>query len=329
MCTSLGQKHPDGRIKTQKHPFKLELASIRRTWTVQSIKTRAHVQINTRTVHGKGQHADMCTDMVHQLSKISTQTVHGKGQHADMCTDMVHQLSKISTRTVHGKGQHADICTDLVHQLSKFSTRTVHGKDQNADMCTDMVHQLSKISTRTVHGKGQHADMCGQHAYICTDGTATDVLCVLNRQPTWAKITRTVHRKGQRADMCTDGQSMDVLCVLTDGHGRPVCADGHTDTHIQQPTWAKITRTVHGKGQRADMCTDGQPDVLCVLMDSHGRPVCADGHTRTLMLAGQMNIRRMSGDWIASVCRLCASAPNYRPTILLSFFTNIVLCLFN
>ncbi|CAG7875880.1 unnamed protein product, partial [Brassica rapa] len=44
------------------------------------------------------------------------------------------------------------------------------------------------------------------------------------------------------------------MCVLTDTHGRPV-----------QPTWAKITRTVHGMGQRAeskdqraDMCTDGQ-----------------------------------------------------------------------
>ncbi|WZZ15179.1 hypothetical protein YC2023_108268 [Brassica napus] len=36
-----------------------------------------------------------------------------------------------------------------------------------------------------------------------------------------------------------------------------------------------------------------------------------------LMLAGQMNIRRVSGDWIASVCRLCARAPKYRPTILL------------
>ncbi|CAG7870632.1 unnamed protein product [Brassica rapa] len=75
--------------------------------------------------------------------------------------------------------------------------------------------------------------------------------------------------------MCTNGQPRtscvthtDVLCVLTDTHGRP-------------PMWAKITRTVHGKGQRAeskdqraDMCTDGQPQ-------SHGRPVCADGHTQT------------------------------------------------
>ncbi|WZZ15422.1 hypothetical protein YC2023_108511 [Brassica napus] len=41
------------------------------------------------------------------------------------------------------------------------------------------------------------------------------------------------------------------------------------------------------------------------------------------MLAWQINILRMSGDWIASVCRLCARAPNYRPTILLSFFTSI------
>ncbi|CAG7863050.1 unnamed protein product, partial [Brassica rapa] len=185
--------------------------------------------------------------------------------------------------------------------------------------------------------------------------TPTDVLCVLNRQPTWAKITRTVHGKGQRAeykdqraDMCTDGQpqtsSTDVMCVLVDTQGRPVCTeqtahdqradmctDGQprtsctatdvlcvlTDTHARplqptwakitrtvhgkgqraeykdqradiQPTWAKITRTVHGKGQRAeskdqrsDMCNDGQPrtsstDVLCVLADTHGRPVCTE-----------------------------------------------------
>ncbi|CAG7876122.1 unnamed protein product, partial [Brassica rapa] len=183
--------------------------------------------------------------------------------------------------------------------------------------------------------------------------TPTDGLCVLNKQLTWAKITRTVHGKSQRAeskdqraDMCTDGQPMtssvstDVLCVLADTHGRPVCTeqtahradmctDGQprtsstdvlcvlADTHGRpvQPTWAKITRTVHGKGQhteskdqradiqptwakitqtvhgksqhaeskdqRADMCTDGQPrtsstDVLCVLADTHGRPVCTE-----------------------------------------------------
>ncbi|CAG7876254.1 unnamed protein product [Brassica rapa] len=46
-------------------------------------------------------------------------------------------------------------------------------------------------------------------SYVCWR-TPTDVLCVLNRQPTWAKITRT--SKDQRADMCTDGQPR-TFCV--------------------------------------------------------------------------------------------------------------------
>ncbi|CAG7871038.1 unnamed protein product, partial [Brassica rapa] len=128
----------------------------------------------------------------------------------------------------------------------------------------------------------------------------------------WAKITQTVHGKGQhaeskdqRADMCTDGQPRtscvtDVLCVLTDSHIHPVCAGGHPRTSC--PTWAKITQTVHGKGQRgeskdqrADMCTDGQPrtfstDVLCVLTDTHRRPVyvlCVLADTHRLHGKGQ------------------------------------------
>ncbi|CAG7875957.1 unnamed protein product [Brassica rapa] len=209
-------------------------------------------------------------------------------------------------------------------------------------MCTDGQPQTQPMwakITRTVHGKGQRAESKDQHAdicHVCADGhtltscvsrrAPTDLLCVLNRHPTWAKITRTVHGKDQRADMCTDGQprtscvvltdthrrpvcadghtqtATDVLCVLTDSHGRPVhgrpvCADGHRRTHtdshgqprtscvcwrtptdILHPTWAKITRTVHGKDQRADMCTDGQPRTsCCVLTDSHGRPVCRWG----------------------------------------------------
>ncbi|CAG7875859.1 unnamed protein product, partial [Brassica rapa] len=145
-------------------------------------------------------------------------------------------------------------------------------------------------------------------------------LCVLNRQPTWAKITRTVHGKGQRADMCTDGQprtsSTDVLCVLTDTHGRPVCVNGHPQTSC--PTWAKITRTVHRKGQRAeskdqraDMCTDGQPqtsstNVLCVLADTHGRPPMWAKITRTVHGKGQRaeskDQRAESKDQRADMC---------------------------
>ncbi|CAG7863608.1 unnamed protein product, partial [Brassica rapa] len=169
------------------------------------------------------------------------------------------------------------------------------------------------------HGQPQTSCVCWR--------TPTDDLCVLNRQPTWAKITQTVHGKGQcaesmdnRADMCTDGQPRKsysprgpkspeqstgrasvLICVLMDSQRRPradmytdgqpqtscVCADRHTRTHTDShgrpactdrqtrtatdPTLAKITQTVHGKGlraeskdQRADMCTDGQPQTAFV-----------------------------------------------------------------
>ncbi|CAG7863253.1 unnamed protein product [Brassica rapa] len=104
-----------------------------------------------------------------------------------------------------------------------------------------------------------------------------------HRRPVCADGHTRIHKDSQGRLVCADGHprtsSTDVLCVLADTHGRP-------------PTWAKITQTVHGKGQRveskdqhADMCTDGQPRttnvLICVLMDSHRRLVCADGHTRT------------------------------------------------
>ncbi|CAG7870705.1 unnamed protein product [Brassica rapa] len=81
--------------------------------------------------------------------------------------------------------------------------------------------------------------------------------------------------------VCADGHTRtatDVLCVLTDSHGQPrmSCVYWRTPTDVlcllnRQPTWAKITKTVHGKGQRveskdqhADMSTDGQPRTFCV-----------------------------------------------------------------
>ncbi|CAG7871047.1 unnamed protein product, partial [Brassica rapa] len=176
------------------------------------------------------------------------------------------------------------------------------------------------------HGQAQTCCVCWW--------TPTDVLCVLNRQPTWAKITQT---STGRASMLSPRTNV-LICVLMDSHGRPVhghpmCADGQSRTSCvcwqtptdvlcvlnRQPTWAKITQIVHVKGQRAeskdqraDMCTDGQPRtsstdthghtqtatevlcvlvdthgrpvspaVLCVLTDTHGRPVCAEGHPQT------------------------------------------------
>ncbi|CAG7863314.1 unnamed protein product, partial [Brassica rapa] len=232
------------------------------------------------------------------------------------------------TQTVHRKGQRAE------------------SRDQRADMCTDGQPRTSyspqrpkslEQSTGRVNVLSPRTNvlicvlMDSHRRYVCADGHTLTHTDSHGRpvQPTWAKITRTVHRKAQRAeskdqraDMCTDGQpqtscpqtATDVLCALADTHGRPVCTEQtahprmscmcwRTPTDVlcvltRQPTWAKITRTVHGKGQRAeskdqraDMCTDGQPqtscvhtrtapNIPCVLMDTHGRPVCADGHTR-------------------------------------------------
>ncbi|CAG7863100.1 unnamed protein product [Brassica rapa] len=187
-----------------------------------------------------------------------------------------------------------------------------HGHSHGRPVCADG-HTGTHIQPRT--------------SCVCWR-TPTDVLCVLNRQPTWAKITQTVHGKGQRAeskdqraDMCTDGKpqtscvrpvcaeghtltATDVLCVLTDSHrqprtdGRSVCADGHTRTAMD---YLCVLTDTHGR----PVCADGHPQtprgpkspeqstgrasvlsprtsvLICLLMDSHRRPVCADGDTRT------------------------------------------------
>ncbi|CAG7863453.1 unnamed protein product, partial [Brassica rapa] len=135
-----------------------------------------------------------------------------------------------------------------------------HGRpvcaDRQPQTATNILCMLADTHRHTrTHTDSHRRPMCAdgqpQTSCVCWR-TPTDVLyvlCVLNRQPTRDKITRTVHGKGQRAeskDQCAD-----------------MCTDGQPRT---QPTWAKITQTVHGKGQRAeskdqraDMCTDGQP----------------------------------------------------------------------
>ncbi|CAG7870622.1 unnamed protein product, partial [Brassica rapa] len=129
--------------------------------------------------------------------------------------------------------------------------------------------------TQTVHGKGQRAESKDQRADMCTDG-----------QPRTSYSPRGPKSPEQSTGRASSTARVSVLsprtnvliCVLMDSHGRPVCADGHTQTHtdshgrpVVQTTWAKITQTVHGKGQRAeskdqrsDMCTDGQPRTSCV-----------------------------------------------------------------
>ncbi|CAG7863072.1 unnamed protein product, partial [Brassica rapa] len=113
----------------------------------------------------------------------------------------------------------------------------------------------------------------------------TDVLCVLTDTH---GHTRT---------------ATDVLCVLTDSHRRPVCAGGHPRTprgpKSPEQSTGRVSvlsprtnvlicvlmdshgRPVHGRPVCADGHTQTATDVLCVLTDTHGRPVCADGHPRT------------------------------------------------
>ncbi|CAG7863510.1 unnamed protein product [Brassica rapa] len=138
-----------------------------------------------------------------------------------------------------------------------------------------------------------HIDTHGQPRTSCVCWqTPTDVLCVLNRQPTWAKITQTVHRKGQRAeskdqraDMYTDGQPR-TPCVPR-GPKSPKQSTGRASV-LCPMTSVLICILMDSLGRpdhRVDMCTDGQPRKSCVCRrthtDTHGRPVCADGHTWT------------------------------------------------
>ncbi|CAG7870901.1 unnamed protein product [Brassica rapa] len=121
--------------------------------------------------------------------------------------------------------------------------------------------------------------------------TPTDVLCVLNRQPTWDKITQTVHGKGQRseskdqrADMCTEGQPQ-TSCVPR-GPKSPKQSTGRAS--VVSPRTSVlicILMDSHGRPVRTQTDTQGEPRTSCVCWrtptDTHRRPVCADGQPRT------------------------------------------------
>ncbi|CAG7876079.1 unnamed protein product [Brassica rapa] len=179
----------------------------------------------------------------------------------------------------HGRPVHIQPQTSCVCWRTPTGRASVLSPRTNVLISTDVLCVLTDTHGRPVCAEGHPRTSCPRTSCVCWR-TPTDVLCVLNRQPTWAKITQTVHGKGQRAeskdqraDMCTDGQPQTsyvprgpkspeqstgrvsmvsprtnvLICVLMDSHGRSVCANGHTWTHT----------------------------------DSHERLVCADGHTRT------------------------------------------------
>nr|VDC71453.1 unnamed protein product [Brassica rapa] len=247
--------------------------------------TRTHTDRHGRPV---------CTEQIAHVGQNNPQSTGTASVLSPRTNVLICVLMDSHGRIVCADG-HTQTATDVLCVLTDTQGRPV---------CADGHPQTSCTHTDT-HGQPRTSCVCWR--------TPTDVLCVLNRQPTWAKITQTVHGKGQlkdqRADMCTDGQprastprthghtrtATGVLCLLTDIHGHPVCAD---DTH-GRPVCTEQT-VPHGR----HVCADGHTDVLphgqnhpepstgrvsvlsprtsvliCVLMDSHERPVCAGGHT--------------------------------------------------
>ncbi|CAG7863476.1 unnamed protein product, partial [Brassica rapa] len=150
--------------------------------------------------------------------------------------------------------------------------------------------------TRTVHGKGQRAESKDQRADMSTDGQprtscvprTSMLICVLmesHRRPVCADGHTRTHTDSHGRPVCADGQpqtATDVMCVLADTHGRPVCTE--QTAHVGQnhpnnsPRGPKLPEQSTG---RASVLSPRTSVLICILMDSHRRPLCADGHTRT------------------------------------------------
>ncbi|CAG7870548.1 unnamed protein product [Brassica rapa] len=214
----------------------------------------------------------------------------------------------------HGRPVCADGHTQTARDILTSVLICVLMDSHGLPVCADGHTQTSCTHGHPVCADGQPRTATNPLTSCVCWWTPMDVLCVLNRQPTWDKITQTVHGKGQlaesndqRADMCTEGQprtsctdtdghtrkatdvlcvladthrrpvSTDFLCVLMDTHGRPVCADRHTQTSCV-PRGPKSPKQSTG---RASVLSPRTNVLICVLMDSHGRHVCADGHRRT------------------------------------------------
>ncbi|CAG7870686.1 unnamed protein product, partial [Brassica rapa] len=166
---------------------------------------------------------------------------------------------------------------------------------------------------------------------VCADGqpqTATNILyvmCVLADTHGRPVCTdQTAHVGQNHPNSSREGASVltprtnVLICVLMDSHGRPLCADGHRRTHTEahtrthtdshgrtlcagrhprtsySPRGPKSPKQSTGRASMLSprtnvlicvlMDSHGRPVtnvLICVLMDSHGRPLCADGHTRT------------------------------------------------
>nr|VDC66923.1 unnamed protein product [Brassica rapa] len=130
---------------------------------------------------------------------------------------------------------------------------------------------------------------------MCTDGqsrtfythghtrTATDVMCVQTNTH-GCPVCADGHPRTHGRPVCVDGQpqtATDIMCVLADTHGYPVCTEQTAHVGQNYPNSGR-DRVLHKQSPgRASVLSPRTNVLICVLMDSHGRPVCADGHTRT------------------------------------------------
>ncbi|CAG7875983.1 unnamed protein product [Brassica rapa] len=121
--------------------------------------------------------------------------------------------------------------------------------------------------------------------------TATDILCVLADTHGRPVCTEQTAHVGQNPPNSPREGSVPrtnmLICVLMDSHRRPVCPDGHRRTHTDthgQPQRSYSPRGPKSPEQstgRASMLSPRTRVLICVLMDSHGYSVCADGYTQT------------------------------------------------
>ncbi|KAL0744727.1 hypothetical protein Bca101_101216 [Brassica carinata] len=148
MCTSLGQKHLAGALTPKELSFTVVSTA---TTAGKDLIEPASVKLETimdhycpKTVHGKGQRADMFL-----VAKITEQST-GRAS-VPICVLMYCPRGE-KHRTVHGKGERAvmrlaDSPRGENHPRTVLVAKITHG------------HSSWRKSPRIVHGKGQRADM--------------------------------------------------------------------------------------------------------------------------------------------------------------------------
>ncbi|KAL0745391.1 hypothetical protein Bca101_102109 [Brassica carinata] len=250
MCTSLGQKHLAGALTPKELSFTVVSTA---TTAGKDLIEPASVKLETimdhycpKTVHGKGQRADMSTDGQSSWAKI-TQTVHVDFPSVHGClwrTVLVY--CRKSPNSPHGKGQRADMCTDVLSSWRKAPDSPRKGERAVMRIAVVGTRPRGENHPRTffvgenhpriVHGKGQRADMRtdGQSSWAKitgqSAGRASVLICVLADSPR-GENHRTVH-----------GRASVLICVLADsprGENHPDSPRG--ENHPRTVLVAKIT----------------------------------------------------------------------------------------